>query len=428
MAFTDSFTGSDGTALATHDANWTVHQGTGEIQSNSLKLYNNSAIAWATYAGTVNDDQYSQAVASAISSGHFNGLVVRCNTSGTATFYGTSWDGSNAYIFKQVAGAYTQLGAAVTSPSAGDTVKLAVSGTTISLYHNGSLVTTRTDSDITSGNPGVFAYHESASRLDTWQGGNFARAQISWAELEVRDPSSTSSDPFTNSNGTGLAAHNSYWTVHGGTFTIQSNELEASNSGSDSWATYAGTFSDDQYAQCVASSTIVDGTFIGLIVRGNTSGTKTYYAFNWDSDSAFFYKYVAGVYTSLATPSSYPVAGDTVKLQIVGTTLTAYINGVSVASVTDASIASGNPGVTGYNTAGTRLDTWSAASVRRAMVSWAELEVPNPTARAQISWAELEVPLAPARAMVSWAELEVPDIGGVTERRRLVGVRWHRNQ
>lgn len=50
-----------------------------------------------------------------------------------------------------------------------------------------------------------------------------------------------------------------------------------------------------------------------------------------------------------------------------------------------------------------------APEVRRARVSWAELEVPTAPRRARVSWAELEVPTAPRRARVSWAELEIPD-------------------
>ena len=51
----------------------------------------------------------------------------------------------------------------------------------------------------------------------------------------------------------------------------------------------------------------------------------------------------------------------------------------------------------------------ATADLRRAQVSWAELEVPTAPRRAQVSWAELEVPTAPRRAQVSWAELETPN-------------------
>ena len=48
---------------------------------------------------------------------------------------------------------------------------------------------------------------------------------------------------------------------------------------------------------------------------------------------------------------------------------------------------------------------------RRAQVSWAEFEVPNAPRRAQVSWAEFETPTSPARAQVSWIELQVPSPG-----------------
>lgn len=60
--------------------------------------------------------------------------------------------------------------------------------------------------------------------------------------------------------------------------------------------------------------------------------------------------------------------------------------------------------------------TWAELEVpnepRRAVVTWAEFEVPAEPRRAVVTWAELEVPNEPRRAVVTWAELEVPDLSG----------------
>lgn len=221
-------------------------------------------------------------------------------------------------------------------------------------------------------------------------------------------------DSFTNTNGTALSTHNANWTVHNGSYTIEGNELQPNNPGNDSWATYAGTFDPDQFAESVISSTIADNNFAGLVVRCNTSGTKTYYGLNWDNTRFYFYKYNSGSYNPFEGPVSGadPTPGDLVRLEIVGTTLSFYLNGVLTAQTTDGSIASGNPGVTGFNGTGTRQDDWVGGDVvqtRKAEVSWAEFEVPNVPHRAQVSWAELEVPNVPHRAQVSWAELQVPN-------------------
>lgn len=168
----------------------------------------------------------------------------------------------------------------------------------------------------------------------------------------------TVSDSFTNTNGTALASHNANWTVHNGVFTIQGNECEQNNPGGDSWATYAGTFANDQYAEATVSATLANGAFSGLVVRCNTSGTKTYYAINWDIDSTFFYEYVAGTYTQYGAPGAPFSAGDLIRLEIIGTALKVYQNGSVYASQTTSAIASGSPGLTGFSGTGTRLDNW----------------------------------------------------------------------
>lgn len=49
-------------------------------------------------------------------------------------------------------------------------------------------------------------------------------------------------------------------------------------------------------------------------------------------------------------------------------------------------------------------------TTRRAIVGWAELEVPTAPRRAVVGWAECEVPNAPRRGVVGWAEFEVPNV------------------
>ena len=169
-------------------------------------------------------------------------------------------------------------------------------------------------------------------------------------------------DNFEGASGVALATYNPNWTVHGGTFTIQSSELEGTGS-NDAWATHSGTYGNDQYARGVVS-TLQDGNFAGLIVRSNTGGTKSYYAINWDADSWFLYKYVTATYTQFDTAVVAFSPGDIIEIQAVGTKITVYRNGSVLVSATDASLSAGSPGVTAvFAGPSSRTASWQGGEV-----------------------------------------------------------------
>lgn len=172
---TDSFTASDGTALTTYSANWTLNSGNFDIQSNSLRSNTGGTETAAHWdADAFNADQYAQCVASVLDTGSGRvGVAVRCNTGGTANYYGAYWSSASCEVFKVVSGVFTQLGAAFSAPSTNDVVRLEVSGTTLTLKYNGSSQGTRTDSDLASGAAGVSGYDSGNNgRIDSWEGGN----------------------------------------------------------------------------------------------------------------------------------------------------------------------------------------------------------------------------------------------------------------
>jgi hypothetical protein len=91
--------------------------------------------------------------------------------------------------------------------------------------------------------------------------------------------------------------------------------------------------------------------FLGPCVRC-ASGAVSYYAFHSDNAQSKIIKVVAGTPTTLVGGGAPTVATDVMRLRVVGTTLTAYINGVQELTITDASLASGDPGflIDGSNT------------------------------------------------------------------------------
>ncbi|MCC2626387.1 MAG: putative Ig protein [Thermomicrobiales bacterium] len=123
-------------------------------------------------------------------------------------------------------------------------------------------------------------------------------------------------------------------------------------------------------------------------------------------------------------PAFTDLAGGDVTLQ---TTSPAIDVGVAISGINDGYEGSA-PDLGAFETSATTsrraIVAWAELEVpnapRRAIVAWAELEVPNAPRRAVVAWAELEVPTAPRRAIVAWAELEVPDAPVDDNRRAII--------
>jgi hypothetical protein len=154
-------------------------------------------------------------------------------------------------------------------------------------------------------------------------------------------------------------------TTAGFTFATQSGTNAGNAMFNDSIALLTGTWGNDQSAQ--ATIKIVDPiTATGpcyqeseILLRGNISAhSAMLYEVNVGdrNDDASYVHIVRwngplGNFTTLLTlyGTTYGVkTGDIFKATIVGDTITAYINGVQKAQVTDGTYASGNPGIGMY--------------------------------------------------------------------------------
>lgn len=135
------------------------------------------------------------------------------------------------------------------------------------------------------------------------------------------------------------------------------------------WGMYADQeFSRDQFSEAVISA--IDGSTHDLsadvIVRGNQNGRFNMYGLTTDGNSIFrIYRMVNdGETVLLNIGAPYPQAGDTLKLTAIGTTLTAYVNGVSRGSITDTALSSGSPGLRAYGTNGTgSFESWRGGNI-----------------------------------------------------------------
>lgn len=174
-------------------------------------------------------------------------------------------------------------------------------------------------------------------------------------------------DNFQRAN----ASFTSPWvvqTTYAANFIVSSNTATVSTFGSDSAYNYQGiTWPADQWAaaQLLSPGTTGGTAGFGVTVRASTSA-QTFYRFICNANSSRVSKTVAGTATTLsANPVAGCVSGDIVMLGIRGTQLTAYVNYVSVFTVSDSAIASGNAGIFYFSTSsGGAISQWWGGGYR----------------------------------------------------------------
>lgn len=139
------------------------------------------------------------------------------------------------------------------------------------------------------------------------------------------------------------------WTNGLGTIVISASTVaKAGSAGADCSAWWkAHKFPSDHYAQ-VELRVDVDGG--GINVR-HQSGATTMYAFLSAASTCSVYEITAGTFAQLGSNyANNTVVGDVLKLDATGSTLTPSINGVALATRTDASIIGGAPGISIFDT------------------------------------------------------------------------------
>ena len=127
-------------------------------------------------------------------------------------------------------------------------------------------------------------------------------------------------------------------------------EVVSSTSGARPYAAYSGaTFSGDQWSEIIltANGSMSD---IGPAVR--VSAGNNFYAgyVSGGGKTVYLFRSVNGSIHTLAQSAfgaHTPVTCDTEELDVQGSTLTFYVNGVSVLSATDSTLATGVPGIQG---------------------------------------------------------------------------------
>lgn len=173
----DAFTNSNGTALATHNGNFTVLSGGFQIQSNALSSSTTSTGVAYWNADAFDDDQYVQAVIAAIasSSGRI-GIGCRINTDPDGyTMHQRNFGAESCAISRVDAGSITTIDSDGSADgSVSDLMLLEAQGSDITGTYNASPRLSASDATHASGVGGVFADNISGTSkmLDDWEAGN----------------------------------------------------------------------------------------------------------------------------------------------------------------------------------------------------------------------------------------------------------------
>jgi hypothetical protein len=166
---------------STLEPNWTSLDGNIQIISNQAGITNNSFNVSRWLLNPFNDNQYSKIQIATNPLSPTGIIEITCRVSGTSgagnySYYAVWQNDGQWGLYKTVAGVGDADLIAPTNRtfSTGDTIEIRASGTTISFYHNGTLVQSVTDSSLASGSAGfnLFASNDAQPRADNWEGGN----------------------------------------------------------------------------------------------------------------------------------------------------------------------------------------------------------------------------------------------------------------
>lgn len=183
-------------------------------------------------------------------------------------------------------------------------------------------------------------------------------------------------DIFNNTGASpvALTTYSGSWTYSTGTAVVDNaaDNVYPTTSGNEFGAFWnADTFGADQYAQATLS-TLTSGVAVGVAVRAATGGT--YYGCYFEGTTYYLFRVNAGTWTQLATGTQAWTDGDTLRLEVSGTSPCALVmkrNGTQFGSTYNdsdaARITSGAAGISAYGDNTTpRIDNWEGSNLGAA--------------------------------------------------------------
>jgi hypothetical protein len=183
------------------------------------------------------------------------------------------------------------------------------------------------------------------------------------------------SDDFNRPNSSNLGPG---WVEVSGDWSIVSNQLSPGAAGGTIILRAAGAMdSSDHSAQFTIAATTAASH--GVWCRGN-SNISSGYLWRNDGTSWGLFAVVGGSFSIIGTHAAPSAPGDVAKVQAVGSTIKAFVNGVERVSVVNTAVATGTSvGIRSESSGALRFDDFAAADV----TAGATLGIPGATETAQ---------------------------------------------
>ncbi|TXS22405.1 hypothetical protein EAO70_05970 [Streptomyces sp. adm13(2018)] len=180
-------------------------------------------------------------------------------------------------------------------------------------------------------------------------------------------------DDFNRADSSNLGAG---WVQVSGFWAIASNQLSPGSDGGTIILRAAGPMdSSDHSAQVTIAATTAASH--GVWCRGNSNISNGYLWRNDGSEWTLF-SVVSGTFTAIGSYAAAAAPGNVAKVQAVGSTIKAFVNGVQRVSVTDTAVASGTSvGLRSVSTAAIRFDDFAAADVTAGVTLGIAAEADN---------------------------------------------------
>jgi hypothetical protein len=247
-----------------------------------------------------------------------------------------------------------QLTSSTMADVAGDIYHLFALGSKIALYKNKVALSGNADTDIPTGRPGIIASTIQTAGLTFPFGSNVGVDGTQFSNFMGSDLALVVPGWSTQATENFLApgpAPNPPWSQVAGLLTVPTfaNGEVICNSGS--MVHTARAWANNQ-ASSVVVANVVGNTSVAVVVRSATA-VETFYIVQFiftnglGPGTLFLQKFIAGTPTTLNSVAMSVNFADVIRIEAIGTSLAAKVNGATILTASDAAIASGSPGVVG---------------------------------------------------------------------------------
>jgi hypothetical protein len=345
---TDNFTRADANPIS---GPWTVASGSPRVQilsnvaaaalTTPPEFAFNTSVSWPA-------DQYSEITAGTLTdTSWYIGPAVRLDATAQYGYVFVYSAGSHvAFLLKYTSSGQVTLASGTFTILSSDVVRLTVIGTFLLVTQNGAVILAATDSDIAIGSAGIGFYTTGplTNTIGLWAAGTPDSVPIAVTDTFGRADQNPIAGNWTN---VAPVAN-----ITGAVQLLSGKATETATTFFSMAFWNADIFPSDQYSEMSFSafgSAGVDGPAVRITGAGN--GYMGLYSAS--ASTLYIDKIAAGNAAGLGSLGGVTLSpGDVLRLEVVGSTLTLKVNGVTKLSASDSTFLYGSAGMFLYGTSG----------------------------------------------------------------------------